>query len=270
MKTKMTLLLFSSLILTTGYFPNIYAVTDAELEALEKQIEQQETEKKKQIEAEVKRKAEAIRKAEGEAKRKAEAKAEKNRIAELEKQRLEEAKQVSEEKRKAEEAQRQEEEKKEKYNLIIAVAEQAINDKDKELAISKYNNALVLYPNNELALIGLKKAEGLTDNGCSDIIGVWRWNDLTRTTTRFYEDGKVISKNIFKSEGTWECIDPKNRIFTANTWGKKRKIKMSDDANQLESTNAFTGLKLIGIKISDNPFEKIGPAQSSSSNIPGL
>jgi len=42
MKSKMTLILLSSLILTVGYFTSVQAVTDAELEALEKQIEQQE------------------------------------------------------------------------------------------------------------------------------------------------------------------------------------------------------------------------------------
>jgi len=37
------LILFSSLILTISYLTSVQAVTDAELEALEKQIEQQES-----------------------------------------------------------------------------------------------------------------------------------------------------------------------------------------------------------------------------------
>ena len=44
MKSKTILILFSSLILTVGYLTSVTAVTDAELEALEKQIEQQEAE----------------------------------------------------------------------------------------------------------------------------------------------------------------------------------------------------------------------------------
>ena len=132
------------LILTVGYVNHVEAVTDAELEALQKQLEQQEAEEKKQAEAEEKKKAE----------KKAKSK------ADLEKQRLEEAKRVAEEKRKAEEAQRQkdaeakrvaeekrkveearlavlerqrqeeeakkrvEEEKKEKYNLLISTTQE--------------------------------------------------------------------------------------------------------------------------------------------------
>ena len=223
MKLKTAYSLIISLILTIGYLPNVTAVTDAELDALERQIEQQE--------AEEKRKAEAKRIEEQ--KRKANAEAEKKRAAELEKQRREEEERLLEETRLIElEQQRQEEEAK----------KQKIQEQTKEISV----------------------------NSCSKIIGVWRWDDLTRTITRYYEDGKVVSKNILKSEGTWECIEPKNRIFTSNTWGKKKRIKMSDDTKQLESTNAFTGLKLIGIKISDNPFEKIVPAKNSSSNTPGL
>ena len=93
-----------------GHQTSVTAVTDAELEALEKQIEQQETEEKRQVEAEAKRKAEEEAKRKAEEKRKAEAEAEKKRLTELEKQlqeeqrQLEEQKRLEEEKRKAEEA----------------------------------------------------------------------------------------------------------------------------------------------------------------------
>lgn len=79
-----------------GYLTSVTAVTDAELEALEKQIEQQEAEEKKKAEEEVKRKAEE--------KRKAKAEAEKKRLVELEKQLQEEQKQLEDEKKKNEEA----------------------------------------------------------------------------------------------------------------------------------------------------------------------
>ena len=75
------------LILTVGYLTPVQAVSGAELEALEKQIEQLESEEKKQAEAAEKKKAQ------GEVKRK----------ADLEKQRREEVLRVAEEKRKAEE-----------------------------------------------------------------------------------------------------------------------------------------------------------------------
>ena len=106
-------------------------------------------------------------------------------------------------------------------------------------------------------------------NSCSIIVGVWRWNDLLRTTTRFYEDGKVVSRNILKSEGNWECVDPENKKFTFNTWNKKRDIQIEDDYKKFHSIGLL-GEKLSANKISDNPFEKIVPAKSSSSNVPGL
>jgi hypothetical protein len=59
MNQKTLILLFSTLLLTVGYLPTTHAVTDEELEALEKQIEQQEADEKQKVEAEKKKKAEA-------------------------------------------------------------------------------------------------------------------------------------------------------------------------------------------------------------------
>ena len=113
MKSKTIHSLIVCLILTVGYLTSVTAVTDAELEALEKQIEQQEAEEKQQaeekIKAEAKRKAEQKRKTEAEAKRKAEAEAEKKRLAEMkakrkaEEERLEEIERKRKEQRLAEE-----------------------------------------------------------------------------------------------------------------------------------------------------------------------
>lgn len=143
MKSKTPLILLSSLILMVVHLSPVQAVTDAELEALGKQIEQLETEEKQQAEAEAKRREENKRKAETEAKKKRLADEEmKQRKAEQEKRRLEEEqkilaeqKRLEEEKRKADEARlaeleqqrkeeeakkRSEEEKKEKYNLLLS------------------------------------------------------------------------------------------------------------------------------------------------------
>ena len=124
MKSKTAHSLIVCLILVVSHLTSVTAVTDADLEALEKQIEQQEaeeikqtdteletlekqleqleTEEKKQAEAEAKRKAVEKRKTEAEAKRKAE---EEKQLAEQEKQRREEEqKRIDEKKRKMEEA----------------------------------------------------------------------------------------------------------------------------------------------------------------------
>jgi len=128
---KTTHSLFISLILTAGYLTSATAVTDVELEELEKQIEQLESEELKQTEAEMKRKAEA------EAKRK----------AELEKQRLEETRRIAEEKRMAEEArlaelerQRQEEETNKKANeqqRLLELEKKRLEEERKRNALEK-------------------------------------------------------------------------------------------------------------------------------------
>jgi len=115
------------------YLTSATAVTDAELEALEKQIEQQEAEEKKQAEAEAKRKAEAEAKWKAEQKRKAEVEAEKKRLSELEKQLQEKQRKFEDEKKKIEEArlaeleQRRQEEAAERQRLA---AEEARLKKD--------------------------------------------------------------------------------------------------------------------------------------------
>ena len=74
MKSNSALILFFSLILTSSYLTTVHAVTDAELEAIEKQIEQIEAEKKKKVDVEAKRKAEQKLKAIAEAKKEEEKK----------------------------------------------------------------------------------------------------------------------------------------------------------------------------------------------------
>lgn len=119
MRSKSPLILFSILILSVGYQMSVHAVTDADLEALEKQIEQQEVDEKKKAEEEIKRKFEAKRKAEAEAKRKIEAEAKK--IAEEKKKLEAEKKRLAEEKAKREEETRlAEEELKRKQELELA------------------------------------------------------------------------------------------------------------------------------------------------------
>jgi hypothetical protein len=109
------------LILTVGHLTSVTAVTDAELEALEKQIEQLESKEIKQIEAAEKKKAEVETKRKAEQKRKAEIEIEKKRLVELEKKRLEEEQiRLEEDRRKLEEAQLAELERKRKEEENIA------------------------------------------------------------------------------------------------------------------------------------------------------
>lgn len=89
-KIKAKHILFFSLIFMTGYLNHVHAVTDAELQALERQIEQLESEEKWQVETAEKKKAEA----------------EKKRLSDLEKRRQEEQNLIEKEKEKLEQGRR--------------------------------------------------------------------------------------------------------------------------------------------------------------------
>jgi len=213
MKSKVTLFLLSSLILVVDYLSPVHAVTDVELEALEQQIEQQEIEEKRQAEAAAKRKAESETQRLEETRRIAEEKrlAEEARLAELERQRKEE-----------EAKKRAEEKKKEKYNLFIAEAKQALNSWDKELAINKYSEALILKPGDRRANDGINEAKKLIlEKGCYDVVGTWESDtSYIQYQDIFKDDGTAITTHTNirtqakkKYDGIWECLDAEKRIF---------------------------------------------------------
>jgi hypothetical protein len=213
MKLKTTHNLIISLILTLGYLTPVIAVTDAELETLEKQIEQQEAKEVRQAKEEAKRKVEK--------KRKTEAEAEKKRFVELEMQRQEEQRRLEEERKALEESRlaelerkRHEEKRKEKYNLFIAEAEQAINDKDKELAISKYNEVLIFYPGDAIAQSGIKEAEKLMDKICYSFVGTWERKEIIGSgVVRIKEDGTFFYGILDDRPYSWRCIPEKKQII---------------------------------------------------------
>ena len=243
--------LIISLILTVSYLTSVQAVTDAELEALEKQIEQQEAEERKQDEVKKKKKAETGTKRKAEQKRKAEVEAEKKRLVELEKQRQEEQRRFTEEMRNLEEAKlselerqrqeeeakkRAEEEKKEKHKLLIAEAEQAVRDKDYELATSKYNNALALYPSDRIVLDGIAEVKILIDKeACLQVVGTWYF-ESPGITWIIHEDNTVYgSWLIFDTTGNWECVSAKERKFVFSfpkcAVCATQYLTLSDDSN---------------------------------------
>lgn len=68
-----------------------------------------------------------------------------------------------------------EKEKKSKYGQLVSVAEQAINAKDRNLAITSFNQALALYPGDAIASSGIPRAERLKHRFCYEIMGEWVW-----------------------------------------------------------------------------------------------
>jgi hypothetical protein len=217
-----------------GYLTSVTAVTDAELEALEKQIEQLEAEEIKQIEAAEKKKAEAKRRVER--KRKAEAEMEKKRLAEqkiIEEARLAE---LDRQRQEEEAKKRAEEEKKEKYTLLITEAEQAISNKDKELAISKYEKALVLYSEDKDAVNGILEAKKLKHKLCYEVLGAWIWDN--KYTLNIKENGTFTGTGI--SERTWSCSDPENRTIELDIPLATMIATLSRDGKCLKASNLFS------------------------------
>jgi Skp family chaperone for outer membrane proteins len=258
------------LILTVGYLSPAQAVTDAELEALEKQIEKLEAEEKQQIETTEKKKADADARLKAEQKRKTNAEAEKKRQTELEKQRIEE------ERRLAEEAKiREEGEKKKKYTKLVSEAKQAFNDKDKTLAIKKYNAALALSPGDIVATRGLVNAEGLKHKLCYDVLGKWIWDRAFGEEYIILHDGGSLDyQTSIKGSGSWECTSPETRTI-------KIRVSAAGFSNEWLSTYSEDGNCLLGPEgwgdrgcyhrpESGNKSEQIAPKNNPRSKIPGL
>lgn len=215
MKSKTPIILFSCLTLIVCYLTSVQAVTDTELEALEKQIEQQEADERRKVEAAEERKAEA------EAKRKEEQKRKVERTVEAEEKRKadEEAKRKAEEARLAEiEQQRQEEEnkkkveeaKQEKLQALMEEAKSAESSNDYELAITKYNNILSEDSNNFEAKSNIERIKSILDN-CKSIIGEWNW--FNGASMIYREDGTFVWHLLISGGGTWKCINPENYEF---------------------------------------------------------
>jgi len=251
MKSKITHSLIISLILMVGYLTSVTAVTDAELEALEKQIAQEEAKEQQRKAAIKKQQQEATkRQAEKQAEAKREKAAEQQRLADMEKQRQEQQFQLEAEKqlREAElERKQQEQEKRSQYNLLISAADRASDNKDYELAEEKYSKALVLYPDDNKALAGIKFIQDLI-NACDKAVGAWAW--FHGGDTNIYADGTIDGTwTIFSNTGTWECKDPAKRlvILRWKTGGWIDNLILSEDGTELKGKNQH-GSNVSGIK----------------------
>lgn len=237
MKSRTAYRLIISLILTVGCLIPVHAVTDAELEALEKQLEQLESEKLKQVDEEAKQKAEAEAKQRAEQKRKNEAEAkrqaeEQKRIAEDERLRTEQEARAQAEAEK----QKKEEEKRAQFSQYMKNGDSAVDNKEYAEALSEYAQALVLFPDDSTALSSQSRARELKD-ACAALVGEWDWSfDIFVTINA---DGNMQSRALIPNHGTWECMDPLQRKFTLR-WvvgGWVENVTMSTDGNTLDIIN---------------------------------
>jgi len=212
MKSKTLLILFSSLILTVGYLTSVNAVTDEELEALEKQLEQQETEEKRKTEATEKKKVEAKAKRKVEADAKSKAEEEEKRKAEAEAKRKTEEAGLAEIEQQSKEAEEQKRKKEENYNEHIKLAEAYMIGDKFDMAIKEYQFILESSPDDAQAIEGLNKAVKYL-KACDDIVGKW-FVEPAGITWIIHDDNTIFGTwLIFSSSGLWECVNEKDREF---------------------------------------------------------
>jgi hypothetical protein len=181
-------------------------VTDAELEALEKQLQQKEEENRILEEKKIREEQQV-----------------KKRLADIEKQRIEDEKRSAEEAWQAELKQRQIEEetrkdavqeKKNRYNLLITEANEALKNKDKPLALNKFNQVLALSPGDAIAQSGILEAEKLMDKICYQFVGTWELNEFVGSLMiRVKENGVFYHGNSNDSSTTWRCVPEKRQII---------------------------------------------------------
>jgi len=270
MKLKLKHILFICFLLSVSSLIDVAAVTDAELEALEKQIEQQEAEDKQRTDAEAKAKEAARIKKQAEAKARIDAEA-KRKAEEVEQVKLENQKQEAEVKAK----EKADKEEKSKYKALLAEAEQAFNDKDKTQAIKKYKEALALLPGDVAATRGLVNADSLKHKLCYDVLGEWVWDRAFGKDVIILRDGGSLDyQTAIKGSGSWECTSPETRTI-------KLRVSAAGFSNEWLSTYSEDGSCLLGPETwgdrgcyhrpeSGKKSEKNVPAKNSSSNVPGL
>jgi hypothetical protein len=242
MKIK-TLHLTSIIIFLLFSLPNfVGGVTDAELEALEQQLEQQETEEIKRIETEKKAKEEAKRKKEAENKVKQEFKrkevAEKKRQAELARKLREEKKRKLEEENRIrrEEKKKQELELKEKYESHLLKAQAYVEDEKYNLAIEEYELLLKSFPEDKKVVDGIEKVKKL-QAVCTAVVGKWIVQPNGRTWILNEDNTSYGAWLIFHANGYWECLSAKTREIRT-TWPDcavcaTEYLILSDDGNTL-------------------------------------
>ena len=224
MKTKAIHSLMICLLLMVTHQNHVHAVTDAELEALEKQIDQQEVKEKKQAEAEAKRKAEekrhkAEQKRKNEIKRKAEEEKRRQHEVELDKQKQQEEQKRLADKRLAEKQRQQEN----ANRLRQAEIERKIG-----ASLTDFTNRSAV-KNDQLGYVDNVTKQDLSQNGTKQIS-----TTISATIQEWQNSGVEIKRgNTYKisASGQWSIgpfCNPTgpsgDGAYTITCWDNKNKI----------------------------------------------
>lgn len=227
------LILFICFIFLSAPALSVEIPTDDQLLELERLIEQKETEQEKAKQRAVE---EARHKAEEQKLKEERARLEQERrLLEAEKQKEDQERQQAEELKRQTEKQQQDE-----FASHMDTAKTALDNHDRETAISHYEKALSLIPEDTAAKSGLLEAQALKDKVCYDVRGEWLWND-GEAKLILNKDGTLTYIYWGTHSGIWQCSNPAARQI----YVKITALGFTQEWNPtLSQDNTCLGLKL--------------------------
>ena len=112
------------------------------------------------------------------------------------------------------------------------------------MAVSKFEESLLIMPGNEQASAGLNRSKAIREI-CTSIIGEWFW--FNGGLTIFLDDGTQKGEHKFlpDNHGNWKCIDPAARKFTIR-WNNGSSYDLILSGNR----SKLSGLNKDGVRIS--------------------
>ena len=128
--------------------------------------------------------------------------------------------------------------KRSRYNVAIAAAQRAEDAFDRDAAISKYSEALSVFPDDPVANNGLSRVSDRWFGTCGAITGNWRYSTGGLVTLDADGTAKHDLVVVFNAVGTWECLNPARREIRI-TWntGFTDVLTVMSGARRLEGKN---------------------------------
>ena len=106
--------------------------------------------------------------------------------------------------------------KRARYEVALSTAQRAEDALERDLAISKYSEALSIFPGDPVANNGLARVRDPAFGTCGAVVGDWRYS--TGGLVTLGKDGSAKHDLVvFNATGTWECVNPARREIKI-TW----------------------------------------------------
>ena len=128
--------------------------------------------------------------------------------------------------------------KRSRYNVAIAAAQRAEDSFDRDAAISRYSEAVSIFPDDPVANNGLSRVSDRWFGTCGAITGNWHYSTGGLVTLNADGSAKHDLVVVFNALGTWECLNPARREIRI-TWntGFTDRLTVMPGARRLEGKN---------------------------------